>query len=138
VRLLVDKYPELAQSSPLSQVIPPGQEAGFDIVFCSQTVKTFEEKITYFVNDKPFNFGVHARADPVVLHVSKQMLKFEFDDDNMDMSVTETLTITNNGNAKARFHWVTPPTGTFMPDPPADEVAAGRHKQVKVTFRPQG
>lgn len=35
VRLMVDAYPELQLSTPLSQVIPPGQEAGFDIVFCS-------------------------------------------------------------------------------------------------------
>jgi len=32
---MVDAYPELQMSTPLSQVIPPGQEAGFDIVFCS-------------------------------------------------------------------------------------------------------
>ena len=105
VRLLVDKYPELIQSSPLSQVIPPGQEAGFDIVFCSQTTKTFKVPITYFINDRPFNFQVLAQADAVVLDVSKKALKFEFDDDNMNMSVTETLTISNFGNANARFQW---------------------------------
>lgn len=33
---MVDQYPELRNSTPLSQVVPPGQEAGFDIVFCSQ------------------------------------------------------------------------------------------------------
>ena len=79
-----------------------------------------------------------AQADPVVLDVSKKMLKFEFDDDNMDMSVTETLTISNFGNASARYQWVVPPSMTFMPDPMRDEVAAGQHKQVKVTFRPSG
>lgn len=138
VRLLVDKYPELSQSSPLSQVIPPGQEAGFDIVFCSQTTKTFKFPITYFINDRPFNFQVLAQADPVVLEVSKKMLKFEFDDDNMDMSVTETLTISNFGNANAFYQWAIPSSGTFIPDPIRDEVAAGQHKQVKVTFKPSG
>lgn len=58
VRLMVDQYPELAKSSPLSQVIPPGQEAGFDIVFCSQTVKIFNAPITYYINDRPFTFLV--------------------------------------------------------------------------------
>jgi len=51
VRLLVDQYSELQQSSPLSQVIPPGQEAGFDIVFCSKETKTFSAPITYYIND---------------------------------------------------------------------------------------
>ena len=60
VRLLVDRFPELCNSSPLSQVIPPGQEAGFDIVFCSHMVKTFKQTITYFINDRPFNFQVLA------------------------------------------------------------------------------
>lgn len=58
VRMLVDQYPELQKSSPLSQVIPPGQEAGFDIVFCSETTKTFTAPITYYINDRPFNFLV--------------------------------------------------------------------------------
>ena len=58
VRLMVDQYPELRNSSPLSQGIPPGQEAGFDIVFCSQTVKSFNVPITYYINDRPFTFLV--------------------------------------------------------------------------------
>lgn len=60
VRLMVDAYPELQMSTPLSQVIPPGQEAGFDIVFCSQSVKSFSAPITYYINDRPFNFLVTA------------------------------------------------------------------------------
>ena len=136
VRLLVDQYPELQQSSPLSQVIPPGQEAGFDIVFCSQTTKTFSAPITYYINDRPFNFLVQAQADPVVLDVSKKVLRFEFSDENMDMSVTEQLVISNQGNAKARYKWQVPSSGAFVPEPAVDEVAAGSSKSVQVTFRP--
>ena len=105
VRLLVDQYPELQQSSPLSQVIPPGQESGFDIVFCSQATKTFRAPITYYINDRPFNFLVLAQADPVVLEVATKVLRFEFSDDNMDMSVTQQLRISNHGNASARYQW---------------------------------
>jgi hypothetical protein len=76
VRLMVDAYPELRMSSPLSQVIPPGQEAGFDIVFCSQSVKSFSAPITYYINDRPFNFLVTAQADPVSLELSKKKLNF--------------------------------------------------------------
>lgn len=138
VRLLVDQYPELQQSSPLSQVIPPGQEAGFDIVFCSQTTKTFSAPITYYINDRPFNFLVQAQADPVVLDVSKKVLRFEFSDENMDMSVTEQLVISNHGNAAARYRWQVPQSMAFVPDPAIDEVAAGSSKSVQVTFRPTG
>ena len=138
VRLLVDQYPELRQSSPLSQVIPPGQEAGFDIVFCSPTTKTFSAPITYYINDRPFTFLVQAQADPVVLDVSKKLLRFEFSDDNMDMSVTQQLVITNYGNANAKYKWQVPSGRAFFPDPIEDEVAAGSSKNVMVTFKSTG
>jgi len=138
VRLLVDQYPELQQSSPLSQVIPPGQEAGFDIVFCSENTKTFSAPITYYINDRPFSFLVQAQADPVVLDVSKKVLRFEFSDENMDMSVTEQLVISNHGNASAKYTWHVPPSRAFIPEPGVDEVAAGSSKTVAVTFRPTG
>jgi hypothetical protein len=138
VRLLVDQYPELQRSSPLSQVVPPGQEAGFDIVFCSQQTKTFRAPITYYINDRPFNFLVQAQADPVVLDVSKKVLSFQFSDDNMDMSVTEQLRISNHGNATARYHWQVPASGAFVPEPLEDLVAAGSSRSVKVTFKPTG
>lgn len=138
VRLLVDQHPELAQSSPLSQVIPPGQEAGFDIVFCSLTTKTFSAPITYYINDRPFSFLVQAQADPVVLDVSKKVLRFEFSDDNMDMSVTQSLVISNFGNAGAKYRWQVPASGAFVPEPLEDEVAAGASKNVLVTFKSTG
>jgi len=138
VRLLVDQYSELQQSSPLSQVIPPGQEAGFDIVFCSKETKTFSAPITYYINDRPFNFLVQAQADPVVLDVSKKVLRFEFSDENMDMTVTEQLVISNHGNASASYKWQVPPGMAFVPEPLEDEVAAGSSKSVQVTFRPTG
>lgn len=119
-------------------MIPPGQEAGFDIIFCSQTTKTFSAPITYYINDRPFNFLVQAQADPVVLEVSKKVLKFEFSDENMDMSVTEQLVISNHGNAAARYRWQIPPSMAFVPTPAVDEVAAGSHKTVQVKFRPTG
>lgn len=119
-------------------MIPPGQEAGFDIVFCSQTTKTFSAPITYYINDRPFNFLVQAQADPVVLDVSKKVLRFEFSDENMDMSVTEQLVISNHGNASARYKWSMPSSMAFVPEPAQDEVAAGSSKSVQVTFRPTG
>lgn len=105
VRLMVDAYPELRMSTPLSQVIPPGQEAGFDIIFCSQTITQFSAPITYYINDRPFNFLVTAQAEPASLELSKKNMKFNFSDDSMDMFVTQTLNLTNFGNATAKFNW---------------------------------
>ena len=74
-------------------------------MFCSQATKTFRAPITYYINDRPFNFLVLAQADPVVLEVATKVLRFEFSDDNMDMSVTQQLRISNHGNASARYQW---------------------------------
>jgi hypothetical protein len=137
VRLMVDAYPELQMSTPLSQVIPPGQEAGFDIVFCSQTVKSFSGPITYYINDRPFNFLVTAQADPVSLELSKKKLQFNFNEDSMEMSATQSLMLTNYGNAPAKFTWQHP-SQTFIPKPMTDDVPAGSSLKIDVVFNPNG
>jgi hypothetical protein len=55
---MVDAYPELQMSTPLSQVISPRQEAGFDLVFCCQSVYSLSALITYYIKERPFNFLV--------------------------------------------------------------------------------
>jgi N-acetyl-beta-hexosaminidase len=56
----------------------------------------------------------------------------------MDMSVTEKLVISNHGNASAKFTWKFGENSSFVPEPKFDEVPAGGHKTVVVTFRPSG
>jgi hypothetical protein len=138
VRVMFDQYPELQQSSPLSQCIPPGQEAGFDIVFCSQKPKQFHAPITYYINDRPFTFLVTAAAEPVSLELSKKVLKFNFNEESMDMSVKQMLQVTNTGNAAARFWWEHPCSNVFIPNPLEDIVPAGGSKQIQIVFNPTG
>lgn len=137
MRVLFDQYPELAQSTPVSQCIPPGQEAGFDIVFCSQKPKNFHAPVTYLINDRPFTFLVTASADPVSLALSKKTLKFNFNDESMDMSVKMALMVTNEGNAPAEFNWLYS-TGVYTPSPLSDIVPAGGTKRVEINFNPAG
>ena len=136
---LVFESPELEKSTPHSQVIPPGQDAGFDIVFCSQKVQKFKGVVTYFINEvHSFRFLVTAQADPVVLELQKNQLKFTFPEESMEMSVSETFVVTNNGNDRARFKWQTSGSGVFVPNPVEDAVEAGQSKMVRVTFTPNG
>ncbi len=118
-------------------MIPAGQEAGFDIIFCSQTVKQFSAPITYYINDRPFNFLVTAQAEPVSLELSKKNIKFSFNDDSMDMFVTQTLNLTNYGNAPAQFNWNVPGQ-LFTPKPLSGEVDAGSTQKIEITFNPNG
>ena len=140
VRLVIQDK-ELARSTPLSQVIPPGQEAGFDITFCSEAAQalSFKREITYFINDsKAFKFRVQAQAEPVSLEVSKKALKFAFPDDYTEMSISESIVITNTGNALARFKWNFGSSGVFVPSPAEDSVEPGASKVAKITFTPPG
>jgi hypothetical protein len=136
---LVLEHDEFTKSTPISQVIPPGQEAGFDIVFCSEVTQQFKGIVTYFINEvHAFKFLVCAQADPVQLDLTRSNLKFNFSDDNLSMEVDESFKITNNGNATAHFHWETSGTGVFEPMPKEDQIEAGQSKVCKVTFSPQG
>jgi hypothetical protein len=118
-------------------VIPPGQEAGFDIVFCSQTVKVFNAPITYYINDRPFSFLVQAQADPVSLEMSKKVLKFAFNDEETKMYYSQPLVLTNNGNADAKFKWKDT-SRIFVPEPLEGIVKKGGHLECKITFYPPG
>ncbi len=140
VYLELGGLPELEKSTPRSQIIPPGQEAGFDLVFRSEEKKQFKGVVSYFVNDTQFKFLVSANAEPVVLDVQKKALKFQFADDNMDMSISEIVTITNNGNATAKYRWNynSSGTGLFIPSPVEDEIPAKSSKTAKITFTPNG
>lgn len=138
VRLVIE-YEELAKSKPLAQVIEPGHEAGFDIVFNSKKAQNFKGVITYYINDvHPFKFLVSAQADPVHLEVDKTTLKFNFHEDSTDMSVSENLVLTNNGNDKATFSWQASATGIFVPNPMSGTIQPGKSLNVKVTFTPPG
>ena len=64
-----DVMPEIANSTPLTQVIPEGQEAGFDIVFRAERPNNYNYPVRYFINgsDQPFMFLVKAKAELVSL-----------------------------------------------------------------------
>lgn len=136
---MVIEHQELSKSGPLTQVIEPGQEAGFDIIFCSSKAQNFKGVVTYFINDiHAFKFLVSAQADPVHLELDKNLVKFFFREESTDMSVTESLMVTNNGNAKATYHWQTSASGIYVPSPMSDTIAPGKTAKVNITFTPPG
>jgi hypothetical protein len=135
----VIEYEELSKSGPLTQVVEPGHEVGFDLVFCSKKSQNFKGVITYYINDvHPFKFLVSAQADPVHLELEKTTLKFNFSEENTDMSVTENLMVTNNGNDKATFRWQPSSLNIFTPNPMSGTIAPGKSMNIKVTFTPPG
>lgn len=130
---------ELAQSTPTSQVIPPGQIAGFDIVFRSETAQTFQQAIYFTINEThKLKFVVFAEAIPIELQLSHSELQFRFTEFGYEPSVTLPLTMSNPGNSAADFQWGFPAgdPGAFSFAPATGTVPANSSLTVNVTYTP--
>lgn len=130
---------ELALSTPQTQVIPPGQIAGFDIVFRSETVQTFQQAIYFTINEThKLKFVVFAEAIPIDVAVSHKELQFRFPDFGCDPSVTQPLTLTNSGNSNAEFQWgfAGEDPGAFTFNPSSGFVPAAGSLSINVTYTP--
>lgn len=46
VELLIDEFEELQNTTPKTQVIPPGQMGSFEIIFCGQNTNLFKKALT--------------------------------------------------------------------------------------------
>ncbi|KAK2945450.1 putative Cilia- and flagella-associated protein 47 [Blattamonas nauphoetae] len=103
---LVINHPELALSSPVSQVIPPGAMAGFDIIFSSDIAQTFTGQIIVQINgSNVFNVALAADVIPISLELPVNEVSLSFSSSNINRCMCETFNITNPGNHPANFHW---------------------------------
>jgi hypothetical protein len=130
---------ELALSTPLCQIIPPGQMAGFDIVFRSETPQQFQQAIYFTVNENHrMKFVVFAEAVPIDLNLSHNELVFRFPDFGFEPAVTMPVTLTNTGNSDAEFTWVLPDeaAGAFHFAPSSGTVPANGTLTVDASYTP--
>ncbi|OHS93177.1 hypothetical protein TRFO_11990 [Tritrichomonas foetus] len=98
--------PELKQSSPSSQVVPPMQTAGFDITFSSMEQTSFSKVINYTVNKvHDYSLNIVAQVVPIELKVARSTIEFRFPYDYSLPYIKENLMITNTSNSVAEFTW---------------------------------
>ena len=138
VRIPVALRDELKQSYPASQVIPPGQTAGFDIVFKSDAEQTFTQAMWFQLNEShKLKFLLHAEAIPVDLSLSQEKMDFRFNEFVLDSTLTQNLTLTNHGNAEASFKWVCEDgEGSFTFTPEADTIPPLGQRNIEITYTP--
>ena len=132
---------ELEQSTPLSQVIPPGASAGFDIVFVSAEPCSYRRTIKYVINGvHAFKFTAVAEVVPIELGLSTEELSFHFPDGSLQQSMTMPVTLTNSGTHPAAFSFVHPEAfkgvPAFVPHPAEGVLAPRKSLVVDVRLTP--
>mmetsp|Transcript_140642 Transcript_140642/g.244902 ORF Transcript_140642/g.244902 Transcript_140642/m.244902 type:complete len:2974 (-) Transcript_140642:636-9557(-) len=133
---------ELKDSSPMSQVVPPGATAGFDIVFQSSSVQTFQQAIFFTLNDHhKLKFVVFAEVVPKDLGLSVDEMLFRFNEFVLDSTLTQPITITNHGNAEAKFEWledgpIMPGNKPFTIEPLTGSIPALGSATANITYDP--
>ena len=128
---------ELNRSTPLSQLIPPGELAGFDITFCSRSEQPYRRTLQYMVNDRHnFKFNVQAEVVPITLNLSESELHFRFAPDSLEPTCTERITLKNPGNAPCAFKWSAGKGGVFMASPKQGTIEPYGEEDCIVTWQP--
>ncbi|RYH29020.1 hypothetical protein EON65_10030 [archaeon] len=89
---------ELQQSKHLTQIIPEGCIAGFDIYFSSRVVGKVKKSFTYKVNNI-HTFKVHVQAEvvPIELVMNKKEVIMEFAQDYLKPTLSTEVVLSNPG-----------------------------------------
>lgn len=126
---------------PQSQVIPPMQTGGFQVIFSGRIPQTIQETIFFSVNSSQrIKFITMAELVPTRVSLSSQEIEFKFDDGSIDMHYTAPITIKNYGNSSAIFQFNnTDPNdsdSTFQIQPQSGELLPYAEIEAKVIFTP--
>ena len=129
-------YENLERTTPLSQVIPPRQTAGFDITFCSKEAENFMKTVEYVINGHhTCAFNVSAQVVPIEVQLSRQMIDFRFAPDSTEPVIKEYISIQNKSSAKAEFSW-NMPSGPFSIQNSPTFVEPQKAATVEIVYRP--
>jgi hypothetical protein len=127
---------ELNRSTPVSQVVPSAQAAGFDVSICSAVPQSFQRQVVYTINGMHhFKLLVKAEITIVQIKMSRTELNFRFNEDNLERTLTESVILSNSGNAPARFSW-SGAGGAFTVNPTNGVIKSGTTFTTEVTFTP--
>lgn len=128
---------ELADSGPLSQMVPPGETADFDLVFTSDVVQSFNRSVPFTINGKhAYSFICQAEIVPISLDVTKEEVFFAFGNENKGFSVLETLEIKNPSNVGIDYWW-TCPSGMFTITPVKGRLDEYQSAKIEILYAPK-
>jgi hypothetical protein len=97
---------ELSGSHPKSQVVPPGQVAGFSVAFRSNSEMNFVKSFNYRVNRiHKFMLTISAHVIPIEIQLARPTIAFRFAIDSTEPTCRETLVMRNPSTSPAEFSW---------------------------------
>ncbi|CAE8649272.1 unnamed protein product, partial [Polarella glacialis] len=127
---------ELSRSTPISQVIPSAQAAGFDVVICSAQPQSFQRQVVYTINGMhAVKLLIKAEITPVQVRMSRSEILYRFGEDSLERTLTEQLMLSNHGNAPARYSWQGI-NSSFNINPMSGIIRAGASVVSEVVFTP--
>ena len=122
---------------PISQVIPSGSTAGFDIVVEGKMEGDFVHSIPYTINAYTAGrIAASGRVYPVELKPEPKRLVFQFPDDSAEWSLSRSLQVYNPTSAKVNFTWKLNNPETFRIAPNEDSIDAGDSMKFTITYNP--
>jgi hypothetical protein len=128
---------ELKRSQPLSQMVPPGETAVFNMVFSSSREQHFKQTISVCVNGvHNYTFICQAEVAPIALEVSKSTINFAFSPENTGFTVLEATTITNPSNVEIDY-WLTCPKSEYTLNPSKGKLGKFKSQRIEVTYEPK-
>lgn len=133
---------ELCTTPLLSQVIPPGSLAGFDLPFMSTVEhETWRTSVTYLVNGKHTSrFLAAARALPLVVTFSRSHLSLAFPETGphaVEQYCSDSIELRNPCRAPADYVWsIRDRDAPFEIEPATGVIPAGGVAYATVSYRP--
>lgn len=95
---------EIKNSKPLSQVIPPNQVAGFDIVLDTSKEGAVQSTLQYKINQMhTYSISIIADVIPIDVTMSSPVMNFTLQGESFQNYSSKTLMLTNNSTSIAKY-----------------------------------
>lgn len=139
MHILVEIVPfqEIKDSTPKSQVIPPNQTAGFDIVLDTSSPGSFTNNFQYIINgNHTYSITVIANIKPIEVTMNSSVLNFKLPNDSFQNYCCQNLLLFNNSNSIAKYQIEGVQDSVFYFHETSGSIRPNSNESVEITYKP--
>ncbi|KAK8858256.1 hypothetical protein M9Y10_013357 [Tritrichomonas musculus] len=130
-------FQEIVNSKPKSQVIPPNQTAGFDIVLDTSKPGSFTNKFQYVINGKhTYSITVIATINPIDVTMNSSVINFRLPNDSFQNYSCQNLTLFNNSNSIAKYEITGFEDSVFSFHEKSGSIQPNSNTSIEITYKP--